>query len=208
MLTGEIWGACWLAGQLVISFLGAKIFGSVDAGGMPRWRSAVGLPTQAVILPLQLCLSGGEASTVSAAAFRYVFPSYMLLDFALLKVEPLLTCHHLACLLGHWVVCSFTPEGFSTYFAGVVSLEAGSACLNFYWLSPEVRWRGWFCLVGMTSSNLCAAWVLFRWVQLPLSAATKFAMGFVTVLILVFREKEAIALFPGGLPGRGGKVKA
>ena len=154
------WATCYVVASRTMP----KVFGSQSVGGTVRWRTAWAIPTQFVVLPL-LYTYRGEALSL---CFTYLFALYMLLDFVLVKLTPIMYAHHAACLTGHLLTCLLLPGGFVTYFAGVVALEFGSGCMNFWLLDYGSNWRTRLYVVGMTLSNAAAVLAGVQWAALDL----------------------------------------
>mmetsp|Transcript_43232 Transcript_43232/g.140210 ORF Transcript_43232/g.140210 Transcript_43232/m.140210 type:complete len:243 (-) Transcript_43232:127-855(-) len=149
------------------------------ANGAPRWRCALGLPTQVGTLPLLLgCAvvahrfdvqrwgertSHGELRSVGERAFVAVFPAFLLLDWQICDVRVLLAAHHVVCLAGH--ACAvLLSAGFPWYFLGVCALELGSASCNLFCLYPSSTMLFALYEVAMSASNLAALVCTWRWV--------------------------------------------
>ena len=74
----------------------------------------------------------------------------------------MLVAHHLVCLGSHLYASYIVPAAYPYYFAGVVSLEVGSAatCIHALWhrfLTPPML------LAIVTLSHVGAAWTTMHW---------------------------------------------
>ena len=183
----------WLVWHLSAKYYFSKMFGRNTRwmNNMPIWRDCCALPLQlGGFLLLSYHDSGREA-------FRIIFPLFMLSDFFLVEkgFSNLLALHHIVCVVGHCIVVFFLPEGFDTYFAGVVTLEFGSGCMNIFTISIARRRPSSSLVipslvygVGMTLSNALASYVALRWQKLPLSFVPKYFNLLITVIIVVVRQ--------------------
>lgn len=157
-------------------------------------RAPVPQVTQLLTLPLLWWYRSPQ----SEWAFTFCFAMYMLLDFALVKLDALITAHHLFCLLGHVIVCGFMPPpAFAVYFNGVVALELGSGCMNVFLLRPT-SWRVALYAIGMTASNAAAAALALEWVRLEIPIAPKVLNIAITVVMVVLRQKSCVKWIRGG----------
>merc|ERR1719498_1154668 len=98
----------------------------------PRWRCALGVITQGIIVPLLYVVAprhhGGSAkawSSTSASgafssaehAFFAIFALLLLSDYALFDVPALLNAHHVFTLVSHFIAIVLLPAGMPHYFA-------------------------------------------------------------------------------------------
>lgn len=117
-----------------------KRFGSENSGGSPRWRNALGLLPQVVVMPGLLAASVVLPSWAAIAerTFVYVFASLLIFDFFALKLNGTMVAHHGVCLAGHAYAVWSAPEVFWYYFAAVAALEAGSGTSCIWWLVGDL----------------------------------------------------------------------
>ena len=187
-MLAEALAASWVAAFLVASRALPPRLGSHLIGGMERWRDAWAIPTQLVLLPLLFALRGAVAD----ATFTYLFALYMLLDFPLCNLGPMLVAHHVVCLVGHAITTTMLPAGFDTYFFGVVALEAGSGCMNVWLMDYASRWRTAFFAVGMSASNAAALLAAWRWAMLPLPLVPKVVNLLISLPLIALRQKAML----------------
>lgn len=171
------------------------------ASGAPRWRAVIGLFFQATIFSLFAIFtargSGGAPSRLGAVAgelFLLVFAAFMLYDFAVLDMRPVLQAHHYACLVCHAYAASLGTRdaAFRWYFAGVAALEAGSAACNLWCLYPADAL--WFYVVGMTVSNFASVDCVRRWAKSTTVASRTGRVLSVTVLVVLAAIRQKMAL--------------
>ena len=134
------------------------LWGEHDAGGSPRWRSAIAVPMQLALLPALIAYAfaagGGtmagwrarwEADWNSAQAsgacpaewaFVNIFAAFLLVDFVNYRIRTVMIAHHVVCLIGHFGALS-APAAFVDYFAAAVACELGSAVCNLNALYPR-----------------------------------------------------------------------
>ena len=172
-----------------------KRFGCVSVGGSPRWRNALGLLPQLVVLPFLLLLSVAAPSVALACerAFVIVFASILLFDFAVLELAPMLQLHHATCLVGHGFALWRAPEAFADYHAAVVALEVGSGLSSVWWLWGEVTsFPTPLYAVGMTASNGAAAWAALTWSMqaASLPVAARAVPLIITAALIYLRQVE------------------
>ena len=192
IMLAEILAVSWALSFVIASRTMPRHLGTRVIGGMERWRDAWGIPTQLVLLPLLFALRADDA-------FYYVFLLYLTMDFLVAGyLTPLIKAHHVVCLLGHYLSCHVVPSSFSTYFAGVVSLEVGSGCTNVWLLGHEAPWRVAFFAVGMTLSNGAASYVAWQYAHLDMDYYVKGLCLFITVSLIVLRQQ---ACYEGVLYG-------
>jgi hypothetical protein len=174
----------WLAAALLaVAALKRGVPGAVEgffSDGPPRWRAAMGIPTQFLFFPGLLLASalkcrggggwarqwssGGAIDCAWAETFVLVFPVYMVLDFAIVEVRPLMAAHHVLCTVGHLVGCSHVfRKGLPHYFMAAVALEMGSGACNVFCLYPHQPAALTLYLIVMGMSNLLAVACLLRW---------------------------------------------
>jgi len=123
--------------------------------------------------------------------FVYMFPSWLMLDFVLVEVRPLMLIHHVVCLVGHGIATLGVPVGFPFYFAACVALELGSACCNLLCIWPRSRLALEVYMVGMTLSNAAALVLMAYWVRAVRPNSVR-AIGIgITVALAFVREREA-----------------
>jgi hypothetical protein len=166
---------------------------------MEQWRNAWAIPTQLCLFPILLTQRGDP---VVDRLFMLLFCAYLTLDYVLGgQMDVPCSAHHAACLLGHAIVCLLLSDGFGTYFAGVVALEAGSGCMNVWLLDTGSRFRPAFYALGMTASNAAALWVLLEWADLPISVTRAYLRHaiagstlclVITLVLVVLRQKACI----------------
>ena len=184
------WGCMYGAASRILP----HYFGSEFMGGMENWRNAWSLPTQLGLLPLLYVSRTWQpaAAAFSDTLFAYLFVLYMCLDFVFVSVSGLLAVHHIVCLIGHATVCLFLPQGFATYFAGVVALEVGSATINIWLLDSRSRARMALFALGMTASNAAACGVAYQWALLPIAPVPKAINLVLTLAIVAIRQVSMV----------------
>ncbi len=192
------------------------------ANGPPKWRCIWAMPTQVLVFPPAFVLArrrsrsmkhwcaewartqGGEWSWL----FAYVFPAFLLIDFAITHVRPMLTLHHITCLVGHYVGTFAVREAFPYYFAGVVALELGSAGCNLFCYYPSFEA---FYLIATTASNIITLLCTRRWCQTVDAAGrvrrgaprtrratvSVYFGGALTLGLVAMRQKEAYRCWTG-----------
>lgn len=138
--------ACYAVAVTVGYRRTVAIFGRENSGGSPRWRNALGTLTQWVTMPSlllsRLLLAPAQTyEPIVDSCFVNVFASFMLFDFAVLDLNPMMIAHHGTCLLGHLYAACTAPEAFVHYFTSVVALELGSGCSCVWWLWGELKGR-------------------------------------------------------------------
>ncbi|KAL1504068.1 hypothetical protein AB1Y20_010478 [Prymnesium parvum] len=178
------------------------------ADGAPRWRCALGLLTQAAVLPALFAASayrrgGGmrrwgarfAAGDATAGEWTFVllFAAFLLLDWRLVDVRPLMAAHHAVCLAGHAVGTLLRPHAFPYYFAGVCALELGSASCNLFCMYPSSAAVGVAYLAIVSATHLATLACAVRWVEAVRSRASQAFALVVTVGLVVIRQKEALA---------------
>ncbi|KAL3905027.1 MAG: hypothetical protein SGPRY_011066 [Prymnesium sp.] len=139
------------------------------ADGAPRWRCALGVPTQLCALPLLFLGSAWEHAfqlerwsarfaeghrSASDWAFVFVFVAFLVLDWAIVDVRFLMAVHHAACLAGHLGGTLVWPAAFAYYFAGVCALELGSASCNIFCLYPSSVVVAYLYLLTMSTTHI------------------------------------------------------
>jgi hypothetical protein len=186
MALAEALAVTWALAYLVASHALPRVFGKTVIGGMELWRTAWSLPTQFVLFPATLACRG----LVADRLFAYVFALYMVLDFVLAgHLDFIYYVHHAFCILGHTIVVFMLPEAaFTIYFAGVVSLEFGSGVMNL-WELVQARWTKVLYAVGMSASNLAAAYFTWQWSHLPIALAPKAICLVVASALIVLRQQ-------------------
>lgn len=176
------------------------VYGHQNLGGTPRWRSVLGILPQAVVMPGLFLMSlrpGDEAWT--RQVFINVFASLLLFDFAAMKLNGMMILHHGTCLLGHAYATLTAPEAFTSYFASVVALEAGSSTSCAWWIWGEKRLPKTMTAmytIGMTASNVLAALALGRWCQhaTSLPVVARGAPVLITSVLIFVRQKEMVSV--------------
>lgn len=143
------------------------------------------MATQWAVLPL--CWYNGATGE---RTFMYIFAIYLLLDFVLVHLDPLLILHHVFCLVGHLIVCVWLPEGLRIYLSGVVALEIGSGSMNQFALYPDKGPHAAVYAVGMTLSNSAALWLTYEWVRLPIPIFPKVLNMVITAIMIYLRQKS------------------
>lgn len=175
-----LWACTYLIGSRPWAL--PRAFGTELCGGQQRWRNAWGVPNQLVILPLFYVTNGADC-------FHYVFMQYLVLDFVFLHpMDTMLTAHHIVCIVGHVIVSTLLPDGFSTYFAGVVALEVGGGFANLFDLGTA-RWRAVVYAVGMSVSNALAIFIAWQWACLPISTLPRGLCLLLTAGLIHGRQK-------------------
>ena len=173
----------------------------------------LGLPTQLGVIPA--CLLAGWLRSGrslerwanlrpackhcgSATSFAYVFAAFMVIDIGMLPLTPMLTLHHVCCLLGHAFAIFAIPMRFAYYLAGVCAFEVGSASANLLEAIVPARGlarqrRAWVHVTIMTLSNALALAASVSWTRDSRRslAAKMFAVG-ATSCFCVMREREAL----------------
>jgi len=206
-------GLVWLVCGIFVRRTAKPRWGSeLDEFGMPIWRCVTGLWSQCFVFPaLFLCslaqwgfsmqawqqASGEHLFTPDGQryydwAFVYIFAGYMVEDFVLHRCSALMVAHHAGCLLGLAFAFIGVPAGFPWFFAGVVSLELGSAVLNLHCLWPKDRRALYAFMVGMTISNVAAVYFALRWTA---HAAYWSSIGLdlvLTATFVYFRQEPVI----------------
>ena len=209
----------WLVVALFFTLPVFRLDGPVEgyyANGPGRWRFFWAIPTQLLVLPALLAFSyaahgfsfeawckkweqrasrayvfaQGRASTAEMV-FIYLFPGWLLLDWVLVEVRPLMALHHIVCIIGHVGGVIIWPWGFPWYFAGVVALEIGSCCCNIMCVWARSRCAMALLIVGMTASNLTACATMRRWALATRPFVGKVIGMFITVGLAYVREEEA-----------------
>ena len=209
----------WLLVHLAAYQSWSRVLGSAIIGGAPRWRSAVGLITQVIILPvLKIASMRDDMHACSAPcfshddvnatgnAFAVIFPLLMLLDFFLCQLSPLIMAHHLVCILGHLYACTAAQRAFPAYFGGVVALELGSAANGLYCLLPNT-FRARHLLVLMTLSNLAALGCVSLWYRWSYDRGylERVAIVLVSGLLCLARQNDAVQEWISGVTEKKGK---
>jgi len=196
-MAAEVMAVLWWLAYLVASRQLPRVFGRTVVGGMELWRGAWALPTQLVLFPLTLACRGEVADWL----FTYVFALFMVLDLFLAgQLSNILYLHHAVCVVGHLiVVCTLPEEAFTTYFWGVVALEAGSGVMNL-WTLNEARWANVLYAVGMSVSNAVAAQVTWQWSQLPIPLAPKAVCLVTSISLIVLRQRACHENLRVGVP--------
>ena len=145
-------------------------YGSKNSGGSPRWRNALGLLPQVIVMPslLSWSLASSTWAPVAERTFVYIFPSLLIFDFLALQLNTTMVLHHSVCLLGHIYAFLNAPEAFWYYFAAVVLLEAGSGTSCIWWLIGDILGSpppscSTLYKVGMSLSNAMCVWCLANW---------------------------------------------
>ena len=201
-------GIAWLAFHEALRWKIAPIFGDADTGGAPRWRSALGLPTQLAVLPLLALLSYISAGSWTAwchscaekdslgtfdVGFSYVFAGLLLADLVTMRLGPLVKLHHIACFAGHFVATILVPGPFPAYCVGVVALEAGSGAISAHYLGPKC-FNFYALVAALTVSNLLALAAIFSWrihsLATGLAPGAGWACVLVSLVIVILRQKE------------------
>jgi len=181
-MIAELTAAAWGSALLVASRVLPSRLGTQSVGGMPRWRNILAIPTQLLLLPLLYAMRADWT-------FTYVFALYMVMDFLLLRLEPIMVAHHLVCLAGHTITCLILPEGFGTYFLGVVALEVGSGTMNVWYTNHESRWCAALYVFGMSASNALGLYAAYAWVLLPLPLVPKVTNLVISLPLLALRQQ-------------------
>ena len=193
----EILAALWALAYVFASRWLPSAFGRSIVGGMEFWRGVWALPSQFVLFPAALAFRGAVADWL----FTYVFALYMLLDLVLAgHMDSIYYAHHGVCVLGHAIVVFTLPEeAFRTYFAGVVALELGSGVMN-VWALTGARWANGLYAAGMSASNAAAAYLTWRWSQLPIALAPKVVCLIVAASLIVLRQQACHENVRIGMP--------
>ncbi|KAL1530949.1 hypothetical protein AB1Y20_001840 [Prymnesium parvum] len=203
-------GAAWLGFNLLLSRAAARSFGRAVVDGTPLWRSASGLGTSLLSLPLLFAAALSSAGGIAAWsrrcaqlglltfdwAYFFVFGGLMLVDFAQgVLLTPLLRAHHAVCLCCHLFACLAALPAFPHYFAGVVALELGSAATCAHALRP-VAFPSAALLGVMSASNLAAALCTLRWHAALREAQPIAAWGgaSVSAVLMLARQRDALQL--------------
>lgn len=178
--------------------------GHENSGGSPKWRNYLGLMPQVLLMPgclLAAMLMPTHGATLEKI-FVNIFAGLIIFDLAAIRYNAMMLAHHITCLLGHIFAVSFAPEAFSSYFASVVALEAGSATSCSWWLWGDKRPRALAALyaVGMTISNMLATVALLFWAHraTTLPMAVRSVPVVITSVLMYFRQAEMHALVRGG----------
>ena len=197
--------ASWALAHEVARWKLTSAWGTEDVWGMPRWRSAVGLVTQWVALPLLLLCAllspaWSETRTCDPAygvfewSFCLIFPLFLVADFIELRMGKMLTLHHVVCLVGHVGSVTLSAAAFPYYFTGVVCLELGGSASSSHVLWPQ-RVSPLAVRMLMTASNLSAAAAVAGWALVAMRTnALWAACGSLACLILIaMRQKETLS---------------
>jgi hypothetical protein len=174
--------------------------------GPPKWRAASGVAVQMTLLVLFVLAYDAHGRSLqrwSAAwtrdrkcswtwMFVGVFPSWLLLDYALLHLRPLMHKHHLLCLVGHLAGCLVWPDGLPFYFSGVVALELGSAACNIHCIyGPQSLSSALVYSIGLTLTHLVMCTSVRDWARH--THANKLAKLWVVatmVVLAALRQRE------------------
>ena len=191
------------------------LWGEYDAGGSPRWRSAIAVPMQLALLPVLIAYAfaagGGtmagwrarwEADWNSAQAsgacpaewaFVNIFAAFLLVDFVNYRIRTVMIAHHVVCLIGHFGALS-APAAFVDYFAAAVACELGSAVCNLNALYPRSGAALAAYVAGMTLSNGLALAALLSWARAlgGASLGLRVAMSTLTLPLLAERQRTCI----------------
>ena len=202
--------AVYTAGLISASTFFKLEFGNLVEGhfadGAPRWRCALGMVTQTLILPALFITSWiqhtgmmrawGRTWAASAGGgadwlFVFVFVAFMLADWAIVEVRMVMGLHHVACIIGHLFGAFLTPEGFPFSFAGAVVLELGSATCNLYCLYPSSTAAMMGYLATVSATHVVALASLAGWYRTIQSRGGRLFAVTLTVALVMLRQREA-----------------
>lgn len=198
----------WFATHMIARRYAIPSFGCGIVGGTYRWRSAVGLITQLVALPMLLCFAVSVETDLTKWSIRcsahglgahdwgfvYIFGGLMCIDFIQLQLSPLLKLHHATCLGGHAYACC-NPVAFPAYMCAVVALELGSAGSGMNCLRPKAFSAAQLVMV-MAASNLAALGCLWQWHALMHEQRVgRWVGAMISIVLIVVRQNDAIQLW-------------
>lgn len=212
MLHGAVGTGLYCVLVLSLRWYFEIIFGQEVEGyfsnGTPRWRCALGLVTQACVLPVLFIWSWSEHAfdlrlwskhyvkgtrSVSDWMFVFVFAAFLSLDWILVEVRTLMAAHHVACLVGHFIATGMLTQAFSYYFAGVCALELGSASCNLFCMYSSSRVWAASYFICVSVCHVFTLMSMRNWVALMPSRISK-AIGLsITVGLVLLRQREAFA---------------
>ena len=208
-----LWTVCAFLGSLPAVRLPGPVVG-YWAKGPGRWRYFWSLPTQLLVMPFLFyhalssydfsfdswCNAWGQRprwSFVQADAgtsdwvFVYLFPMWLLFDFLLTKVSPLMRAHHAVCLFGHLLGVIVWPAGFPWYMAGVTVLEVGSASSAIMSVWGRSRLAIGIYQIGMLLSNIAAVAASIAWAGVVKELPAQMITMSLTAGLSYLRQAEA-----------------
>ncbi len=141
------------------------------------------------------CWFGGE---FGHALFAYVFAAYLILDSMMVKLDTLYQVHHVGCLIGHSIIMMHIPQTFSTYFAGVVTLELGSGTMNHYLMWPNRPGGAALYAIAMTVSNACGLAITWQYLQHEIGLVPKLLNAAITLIMIFLRQKSCFRYIARG----------
>eukprot|EP00940_MAST-03C_sp_MAST-3C-sp2_P003190 g3190.t1 len=127
-------------------------------------------------------------------AFSLIFPLFIILDWVLIGVRvvpPLISAHHIVCLVGHlMVVKGGPPDVFPYYLLGVSALEVGGGFTNLLDLltpepSVERAQLGKITVMVMSVSNLLGLWCAFKFLQFKTRARVGLLLKIVLAVLIL-----------------------
>ena len=185
-----------------------KRYGAANSGGSPRWRNALGLLPQVIVLPSLVFASLFVPSwaAVFERTFVYVFASLLIFDFFTLELNSTMVAHHAVCLGGHAFAFCSAPEAFWYYFAAVAALEAGSGTCCFWWLVGDIyptkphEFCDMLYKAGMSFSNAVCVYCLLAWstTATSLGLLGRCVPIFITAGLIYGRQAEMMNVMKNG----------
>jgi hypothetical protein len=203
----------WLTVHLVARKWAKAMFGDRIVAGAPLWRSAAGLPTQLVALPLlfwhayafeRYSLPRWVDRTDKLLSYRdelwcYIFSSLMAIDFFTdALARPQLWLHHIVCLLATAYAIADPTRSYPFFILGATVLELGSAAASLNCLSA-ISVSVFFA--AMTFSNAIAAYCLFLWYQhadAPHLQWGRWISTTVCLILILLRQADAQSTWHAG----------
>jgi len=137
-------------------------------------------------------------TAVSEVSFCTVFAAFMICDLLFVPASALLVAHHAACLVCHFWAIFTRPRGFPLYFAGVVLLELGSGCCNWFWLyHEEANLLRHVYVWGMALSNASALGCAYYWCKLQPKGSSRAPSTFAALMtagFIIMRTKASLEI--------------
>eukprot|EP00941_MAST-03F_sp_MAST-3F-sp1_P003924 g3924.t1 len=174
-----------------------KSFGCQVVRDSPVWVSALCVANQAIVFPLLYLLSLFETSQAHyfERAWFLIFMTYFIFDTLLFSnLGPLMTLHHVACIMCHLVTFYFDGEegrGFSLYFGGAIAFEFGSCALSLTTLYPNSKFFFITLEFVMALTHGFALVFLYYWVCEQQSILLKVVSVVVSLSFVVVRHIKA-----------------
>ena len=202
---------CFTVYAVTFALLGQNAlrrYGKKNSGGSPRWRNALGLLPQVVVMPSLLLWSVASPTWASVAerTFVYIFASLLIFDFFTLQLNATMVMHHSVCLGGHAYALANAPEAFWYYFAAVAALEAGSGTSCVWWLAGDIMGGrtppslDTLYKAGMSLSNAVCVWCLVNWslTAASLGTAARLLPIPITAALIHGRQAEMMGIMKHG----------